>query len=69
MSIAQYVEGAASLNLSLGKSAIIWTAIFPLSLQQVTQLNTTDSVTELALITQKPVSISFTALPLPQCAV
>ena len=53
----------------MGRSAIIWTSTFPLTLWQVTQLNTTDFVIELALIIQKPVSlISFKVMPLPQCA-
>ena len=56
MPTEQYVKGAASSNLPLGKSAIIWTSIFPLGLQQVTHLNRTDSVKELALTIQKPVS-------------
>ena len=69
MSTAWYVKGAASWNLSLGISAIIWTPIFRLSLRQITQLNTTNFVMELALIIQKPLSfISFKVTPLPQCA-
>ena len=62
-------KGSASLNLSLSKSVITWIPIFPLSLWQVTQLNITDFVKELALIIQKPLSlISFNKMSLPQCA-
>ena len=68
MSTGQYVKCAASWNLSLGRSAIIWTPIFPLSLRQVTQLNTTDFVMELALMIEKTLSlISFKVITLPQC--
>ena len=65
----EYVKGAVSWNLSFGRSANIWTPIFTLSLQQLTQLKATDFVMELALIIQKPLSlISFKVMPPPQCA-
>ena len=71
-----YLEWSKHVNCTIWEGCcflkpvpIIWTPIFPLSLRQVTQLNTTDFVMELALIIQKPLSlISFKVMPPPQCA-
>ena len=63
--MVQWMNGGPSLNLSLGKSAIICFLILPLIFCHVTHLNMADLITELPQEPLHHISLRSITIPLP----